>query len=69
MSGTKSVRHSSRLTKLRVIPSASASLPADRHLPSSSNRFHRCPLAIARISISSGRGFARAQALPLSGAI
>ena len=38
-------------------------------LPSSSNRFHRCARASARISVSSGRGFAGAHASPPSGAM
>jgi Family of unknown function (DUF6880) len=62
MSGVSSVSRSSRLTKLRVTPSASASSPAERHLRSSSNRFHRCSRASARISVSSGRGFSHAGA-------
>ena len=57
------------MTKLRVTPSASASSPADRYLHSSSNRFQRCARASARISVSSGRGFVGAQALPPSGAM
>jgi hypothetical protein len=58
MSGESSVSRSSRLTKLRVTPSASAISAADRNFPSSSIRFHRCALASARISASSGRGLA-----------
>jgi hypothetical protein len=69
MSGASRVSRSSRLTKLRLIPSASAISAADRNLPSSSIRFHRCALASARISVSSGRGFAGAQASPPSGAM
>ena len=37
--------------------------------PPSSNLFHRCARASARISVSSGRGFAGAQASPPSGAM
>ena len=64
-----SVSRSKRFTKLRVTPSASASSPADRYLLCSSSRFHRCARASARISVSSGRGFAGAQASLPSGAI
>ena len=49
--------------------SASASSAGRRYLPSSSNRFHRCARASARISVSSGRGFAGAHASPPSGAM
>ena len=69
MSGESSVNRSSRLTKLRVTPSASASSPADRYLPSSSKRFHRCARTSARISALSHRGFAGAHASPPSGAM
>ena len=62
MSGASSVSRSRRLTKLRVTPSASAISAADRYLPSSSNRFHRCARASAQISASSGLGFAGVQA-------
>jgi hypothetical protein len=62
MSGARSVSRSRRLTKLRVTVSASASSETDRHFPCSSSRFHRCARTIARISASSGRGFAGAQA-------
>ena len=68
ISGASKVSRNSRLTKLRVTPSASAISAADRYLPSSSIRFHRCARASARISVSSGRGFAGAHASPPSGA-
>ena len=58
------IRRSSRLTKLRVTPSASASFPDERYLPSSSNLFHRCARTNARSSVSSGCGRAGAQASP-----
>ena len=48
------------------IGDASASCPADRYFPSSSNRLHRCALASARISVSSGRCFAGAHSSPPS---
>ena len=56
MFGESSVNRSSRLTKLRVTPSASASAPADRYLPSSNICFHRCA-RVARISVLSRRTF------------
>ena len=61
------VRRSSRLTKLRPIFSASAISPAERYVPSSSIRFHRCARANARINVSSGLGFVGAHASPPSG--
>ena len=53
-SANSSVSRSSRLTKLRPIFSASAISCAEWYLPASSIRFHRCALARARISVSSG---------------
>jgi hypothetical protein len=50
MSGASRVSRSSRLTKLRVTLSASASSPADRSLLSSNSPFHRCARANARMS-------------------
>jgi hypothetical protein len=69
ISGASSVNHSSLLTKLRPIFSASAISCAERHLPASSSRFHRCALASARISVSSGRALMCAHASPPSGAM
>jgi hypothetical protein len=68
MCGASSVIRDRRLTKLRS-PSAAARSPADRYLPYSSIRFHRCPRAKVRISVSSGRGFAGAHASPPPGAM
>ena len=55
MSGASSVRRSSRLTKLRVTPSASAISAVDRYLPSSSIR-------VGAGAPVEGRGFAGAHA-------
>jgi hypothetical protein len=67
MSGARRVSLSSRLTKLRLNPSALAISPAESGSgPSSNICFDRCALASARISASSGRGFAGAHASPPS---